>query len=96
MEAQDIILKPDRTNKDSEILEKSLSCGCPNLDFHEALQEEKGKLNFELLRSRSNNDTDQCRLFEHLINVTENVVNVLPGKKIRKLIVNEPTYVISG
>lgn len=96
MEAQDVILKPDRTNKDSEILEKSLSRVYPNMELHEALQEEKGKLNLELLRSRTNNDTDQCRLIEHLIDVTENVVNVLPGKKIRKLLVNEPTYVISG
>lgn len=96
MEAQDVILKPDRTKKDSEILEKSLSRGYPDLEFHEALQEEKDKLNIELLRSQTNNDNDQCRVIEHLIDVTENVVNVLPGRKIKKLLANEPTYVISG
>ncbi|KAF5453706.1 hypothetical protein F2P56_028591 [Juglans regia] len=96
VEAQNVILKPDRTMKDADILEKSLSRRYPKLDFHEALQEEKDKLNIELLLSRTNNDTDQCWVIEHLIDVTENVVNVLPGKKIKKLLVNEPTYVISG
>ena len=77
-----MILKPDRTKKDADILEKSLSCKYPELDFHEALQEEKEKLNIELLRSRTQNDPDQCRVIEHLINVTQNVVNVLTGKKV--------------
>ena len=44
----------------------------------------------------ANNDPDQCQVIEHLIDVTKNVVNVLPGKKITKLLANEPTYVISG
>lgn len=91
-----MILKPDRTKKDAVILEKSLSRKYPDLAFHEALQEEKEKLNVELLRSRTQNDPDQCRVIEHLINVTENVVNVLPGKKVEKLLSNEPTYVVSG
>lgn len=96
MEAQNVILKPDRTKKDANILENSLSRRYPELEFDEALQEEKEKLNVELLRSRTNNDPDQCRVIEHLIDVTESVVNVLPSKKIQKLLVNEPTYVISG
>lgn len=95
-EAQHVILKPDRTKKDADILEKSLSRRYPELDFHEALQEERDKLNIELSRSRTNNDTNQCRVIEHLIDVTENVVNVLPSKKIEKLLINQPTYVISG
>ncbi|PON45728.1 PLAC8 motif-containing protein [Trema orientale] len=96
IEAQNVILKPDRTKKDADILEKSLSRKYPDMDFREALQEEKEKLNLELLRSRTQNDPDQCRVIEHLIDVTENVVNVLPGKKVGKLLSNEPTYVVSG
>ncbi|KAK4579578.1 hypothetical protein RGQ29_029305 [Quercus rubra] len=96
MEAQNVIIKPDRTKRDADVLEKSLSRKYPDLEFHEALHEEKDKLNIELQRSQANNDPDQCRVIEHLIDVTENVVNVLPGKKITKLLANEPTYVISG
>ncbi|GMY08300.1 protein MID1-COMPLEMENTING ACTIVITY 1-like [Fagus crenata] len=96
MEAQNVILKPDRTKRDADILEKSLSRRYPDYEFHEALQEEKEKLNIELQRSQTNNDPNQCHVIEHLIDVTENVVNVLPGKKLKKLLVNEPTYVISG
>ncbi|KAK7847364.1 protein mid1-complementing activity 1 [Quercus suber] len=96
MEAQNIIIKPDRTKRDADVLEKSLSRRYPDLEFHEALHEEKDKLNIELQQSQTNNDHDQCRVIEHLIDVTENVVNVLPGKKITKLLANEPTYVISG
>ncbi|XP_030932547.1 protein MID1-COMPLEMENTING ACTIVITY 1-like [Quercus lobata] len=96
MEAQNVIIKPDRTKRDANVLEKSLSRRYPDLEFHEALHEEKDKLNIELQRSQTNNDPDQCRVIEHLIDVTENVVNVLPGKKITKLLANEPIYVISG
>lgn len=98
MEAQNVVLKPDRTRKDAEILEKSLSPKYPNLTFSEALQEEMEKLNIQLQRSRTiNDDPDQCRVIEHLIDVAENVVSVvLPGKKVEKLLVNEPSYVVSG
>ena len=91
-----MILKPDRTKKDADILEKSLSRQYPDLGFDEALLEEKEKLNIELQRARTNNDPDQCRVIEHLIGVTESVVNVHPSKRVDKLISNEPTYVISG
>ncbi|TXG50092.1 hypothetical protein EZV62_025967 [Acer yangbiense] len=57
---------------------------------------EKEKLNIELQRSRTNKDVKQCQLIEHLIDVTENVVNELPGKNLKKLVVNEPAYVILG
>ncbi|KAJ8769468.1 hypothetical protein K2173_002958 [Erythroxylum novogranatense] len=96
VEAQNVVLKPDRTKKDANILEKSLSSRYPDLQFHEALQEEKGKLQIELQRSRTKNDPDQCRVIEHLIDITDNVVNTLPGKKVTKLLVNEPTFVVSG
>lgn len=89
-------MKRDRTKKDAAILEKSLSRKYPDLGFHEALQEEKGKLTIELERSRTINDTNQCRVIEHLIDVTDNVVNVLPSKNVHKLVVNEPTCVVSG
>lgn len=96
VEAQTVILKPDRSKKDANILENSLSRKYPELGFQEALQEEKEKLHVELQRSRTNNDTKQCRLIEHLIDVTENVVNEPPEKKTKKLVANEPAYVISG
>ncbi|KAJ0046945.1 hypothetical protein Pint_06573 [Pistacia integerrima] len=96
VKAQSVILKPDRSKKDANILENSLSRKYPELGFQEALEEEKEKLHIELQRSRTNNDTKQCRLIEHLIDVTENVVNDLPGKKVSKLLVNEPTYTLSG
>lgn len=96
VQAQNVILKPDRSKKDASILENSLSRKYPELGFQEALLEEKEKLHIELQRSRTNNDTKQCQLIEHLIDVTENVVNELPGKKMQKLVANEPTYVISG
>ncbi|XP_021295617.1 cell number regulator 13-like isoform X2 [Herrania umbratica] len=96
VEAQSVILKPDRTKKDANILEKSLSRRYPDLRFHEALQEEKEKLHVELQRSRTIDDSKQCHVIEHLIDVTENVVNVLPGKEVHKLLVNEPAYIIAG
>lgn len=68
----------------------------PEIKFYEALQEEKEKLQIELERSRSNNDPDRCRLIEHLIGVTESVVNTIPSKKVTKMLVNEPAIVISG
>ncbi|EOY17781.1 Uncharacterized protein TCM_042500 [Theobroma cacao] len=71
--------KPDRTKKDANIM---------YLRFQEALQEEKEKLHVKLQRSRTIDDSKQCRVIEYLIDVTENVVNVLPGKKVHKLLVN--------
>ncbi|XP_059666785.1 protein MID1-COMPLEMENTING ACTIVITY 1-like [Cornus florida] len=82
MEAQSVILKRDRTTKDADILEKSLSRRYPELEFHEALQEEKGKLHAELQKLQVNNDTKQCRVIEHLIEVTQDVVNVPPEKNV--------------
>ncbi|XP_044509306.1 cell number regulator 13-like isoform X3 [Mangifera indica] len=96
VKAQCVILKPDRSKKDAKILENSLSRKYPDLGLQDALQEEKEKLHIELQRSRTNNDTKQCRLIEHLIDVTENVVNDLPGKKVNKLLVHEPSYTPSG
>ncbi|KAK0593247.1 hypothetical protein LWI29_033477 [Acer saccharum] len=96
VEAQSVILKPDRSKKDANILENSLSRKYPEMGFYEALQEEKEKLHIELQRSRTNKDVKQCQVIEHLIHVTENVVNELPGKNVKKLVVNEPAYVISG
>ncbi|KAK2982489.1 hypothetical protein RJ640_026332, partial [Escallonia rubra] len=76
VEAQNVILKSGRSRKDANVLEKSLSRRYPDLEFHEALQEEKEKLHIELHRSQVNNDPKQCVVIEHLIDVTENVVNV--------------------
>ncbi|KAK7385787.1 hypothetical protein VNO78_31647 [Psophocarpus tetragonolobus] len=91
METQCVILKTDRSKKDACILEKSLSRRYPDLGFHEALKEEKEKLYGELHRSRTNNDPELCRVIEHLIEVTKNVVNVSPNKKLTKSVFNEPT-----
>uniref|UniRef100_A0A6N2KM98 MCAfunc domain-containing protein n=1 Tax=Salix viminalis TaxID=40686 RepID=A0A6N2KM98_SALVM len=62
----------------------------------EALQEEKEKLQIELQRSRTSKEPNQCRVIEHLIEVTENVVNDVLAKKVTKLVVNEPSYVVAG
>ncbi|KAI8564282.1 hypothetical protein RHMOL_Rhmol03G0169300 [Rhododendron molle] len=93
MEAHGVILKKDRTKKDASILENSLSRRYPDLEFHEALQEEKGKLHVELHRSQENNDPKECQVIEHLIEVTKNVVNVPTGNK---LSLNVQTYAGSG
>ncbi|XP_057981585.1 cell number regulator 13-like isoform X3 [Malania oleifera] len=93
VEAHKVILKRDRTKKDSDILEKSLSRRYPDLRFHEALQEEKEKLHVELHRSKMNNDPNECHVIENLIEITENVVNALPENK---LILNADAYVGSG
>ncbi|KAI4306489.1 hypothetical protein L6164_029763 [Bauhinia variegata] len=76
MEAQNVILKRDRSKKDADILEKSLSRRYPDLEFHEALQEEQEKLRVELQRSRRMNDQEQYRVIEHLIEVTKKDVSV--------------------
>ncbi|KAH7548317.1 hypothetical protein JRO89_XS14G0100800 [Xanthoceras sorbifolium] len=98
VEAQSVILKPDRSKKDANILENSLSRKYPEMGFQEALHEEKEKLHIELQRSRTNRDAKQCQLIEHLIDLTENVVNELPAEKkaVKKLVVNEPAYAVSG
>ncbi|KAL3521253.1 hypothetical protein ACH5RR_019402 [Cinchona calisaya] len=80
LQTQDVILKSDRSKKDANVLEKSLSRRYPDLQFYEALQEEKEKLQHELHRSRETNDPKQCRVIEHLIDVTQNLVNV-PAEK---------------
>ncbi|KAA8534030.1 hypothetical protein F0562_031547 [Nyssa sinensis] len=82
MEAQSVILKRDRTKRDAIILEKSLSRQYPELKFREALQEEKEKLHVELQKSQVKNDIKQCCVIEHLIEVTEHVVNAPPEKNL--------------
>ncbi|RDX60693.1 Cell number regulator 13, partial [Mucuna pruriens] len=95
METQNVILKTNRSKKDAGILEKSLSRRYPDLGFHEALKEEKEKLHVELHRSRTNNDLEQCRVIEHLIEVTKNVVNMSPNNKVTKIVFSEPTDLTS-
>lgn len=90
VETQNVILKPDRSKKDANVLEKSLSRRYPDLQFHEALQEEKEKLQHELRRLRENNDPKQCRVIEHLIDVTQNVVNAPVEKNL------QPYYIGPG
>ncbi|KAF8402584.1 hypothetical protein HHK36_010671 [Tetracentron sinense] len=80
VEAQKSILKSDRTKEDANILEKSLSRRYPDLHFEEALQEENEKLHIELQRSQVDNDIRQCKVIQHLIEVTESAVNVPPEK----------------
>ncbi|KAH0686086.1 hypothetical protein KY284_016639 [Solanum tuberosum] len=93
VEAQRAVLKPDRSKKDANVLEKSLSRRYPDLRFHEALEEEKEKLHLELHLSQANNDPKQCRIIEHLIDVTQNVVNV-PAEKF--LALNSQPYIETG
>ncbi|KAG5616304.1 hypothetical protein H5410_016128, partial [Solanum commersonii] len=70
VEAQRAVLKPDRSKKDANVLEKSLSRRYPDLRLHEPLEEEKEKLHLELHLSQANND--------------QNVVNV-PAEKFLSL-----------
>ncbi|XP_059298741.1 protein MID1-COMPLEMENTING ACTIVITY 1-like isoform X1 [Lycium ferocissimum] len=93
VEAQRAVLKPDRSKKDANVLEKSLSRQYPDLRFHEALKEEKEKLHLELHQSQANNDPKQCRIIEHLIDVTQNVVSV-PAEKF--LALNAQPYIGTG
>ncbi|KAL3732410.1 hypothetical protein ACJRO7_029129 [Eucalyptus globulus] len=96
IEAQKAILKPDRTKRDADVLEKFLYRAYPDLRFDEALQEEREKLHVELQWLRSRNETKQCRVIEHLISVAENASNTLPSKRVTKLLVNQPAFVMSG
>ncbi|KAI4339152.1 hypothetical protein MLD38_024124 [Melastoma candidum] len=96
MEFQQAILKPDRTRKDADIIERSLSRYYPDMEIAEALGEERQKLQVELERFTAENDPKMCRLVEHLIEVTGNVMNDFPTRKAHKLIANAPAYVISG
>ncbi|XP_034674311.1 protein MID1-COMPLEMENTING ACTIVITY 1-like [Vitis riparia] len=91
MMVQNVIPKRDRTRKDADVLEKSLSSQYLDLRFHEALQEGKEKLQIELYRSQVDNDPKQCLVIEHLIEITENVANV-PGEKL----VDAYVYIGSG
>ncbi|KAF8036864.1 hypothetical protein BT93_C2552 [Corymbia citriodora subsp. variegata] len=96
VEAQKAMLKPDRTGRDADVLEKFLYRAYPDLQFDEALQEEREKLHAELQWSQSRNEMKQCRVIEHLIGVAKNVSNALPSKRVAKLLAIEPAFVISG
>lgn len=76
---QDVILKPDPSKNDTMVLKRSLSCSY-NLPFDEALQKENEKLQVELQISQANMDVTQCEVIQHLIDVTETVVNSIPEK----------------
>lgn len=78
MEAQNVILKSEHTKEDAGILEKSLSRRYPHLAFNEALEEENEKLHVELQRPQVINDPKQVDVIQHLIEVTENVLNTHP------------------
>ncbi|XP_042510135.1 protein MID1-COMPLEMENTING ACTIVITY 1-like isoform X2 [Macadamia integrifolia] len=79
-EAQGAVLKSDLTKEDAKILEKSMSRRYPHLEFNDALQEENNKLHIELQRSQADNNIQECTVIQHLIEVTENVINVFPEK----------------
>eukprot|EP01018_Ginkgo_biloba_P001081 Gb_13422 [translate_table: standard] len=74
------ILKPECTLMDTAVLQRSLSRSYPYLAFEAALQKENEKLHVELRRSRAM-DVDQRDVIQHLIEVTETVVNIPPDKK---------------
>ncbi|GAB4827633.1 hypothetical protein Ancab_034518 [Ancistrocladus abbreviatus] len=87
MAAQSVILNPARSTKDASVLETSLSSRYPDLKFEEALREEKKILQTQLQqlqRMQTNDDIDaqHPRLIHHLIDVADNVVNLLPEKKL--------------
>lgn len=91
--AQVAILKPDRTGEDADAVENALTLAYADLSFQDILDVERSKLQIELSRSE---DAGRRRLIEHLIGVTESTTNDRPSRKVRKLLVNEPAFVISG
>ncbi|GLJ37533.1 hypothetical protein SUGI_0762670 [Cryptomeria japonica] len=74
------ILNPESSIMNAGMLQKSLSRRYPDLGFEEALKRESEKLQVELRRSRCLN-SDQCDVIQHLIEVTESVVNIPSEKK---------------
>ncbi|KAK4778359.1 hypothetical protein SAY87_018546 [Trapa incisa] len=91
--AQVGILKPDRTEQDADAIENALTRAYADLSFQDILDVEKSKLQIELAKSE---DAGHLRLIEHLIGVTESTSNDKLSRKVRKLMVNEPAFIISG
>ncbi|GAB2299333.1 hypothetical protein Dimus_033408 [Dionaea muscipula] len=79
---QIVLQKHGRTIEDARVLEATLRRRYPDLEFDEALKIEREKLRFLLQRLQidENPSHEHCRLIQHLINVTDNVVNLLPEK----------------
>jgi Cys-rich protein (TIGR01571 family) len=77
---QTVILKPDPTHRDTLQLKKTLSRSYPHMGFNEALQKENEKLQVELQRSQACYDPNQCKVIQHLIDVTEVAANAIPCK----------------
>ncbi|PKI64423.1 hypothetical protein CRG98_015208 [Punica granatum] len=88
-----VILNPDRTGEDANAVENALSRAYSDLSLRDALGAEKSKLQIE--HSRSEDAGRRC-LIEHLIGVTDSAANDRPSRKVKKLLVKELAYVISG
>ncbi|OWM73458.1 hypothetical protein CDL15_Pgr026557 [Punica granatum] len=87
------ILKPNRTGEDANAVQNALSRVYPDLSLRDALEAERSKLQIEHPRSE---DAERCCLIEHLIGVIDSATNDRLSRKVKKLLVNEPVYVISG
>ncbi|PKI58843.1 hypothetical protein CRG98_020742 [Punica granatum] len=87
------ILNPDRFGEDANAVENALSRAYPDLSLRDALEAKRSKLQIKHSRSE---DAGRCCLIEHLIGVTDSAANDRPSRKVKKLLVNEPAYVISG
>ncbi|PKI58846.1 hypothetical protein CRG98_020745 [Punica granatum] len=61
--------------------------------LRDALEAERSKLQIE---HSSSDDAERRRLIEHLIGVTDSAANDWSSRKVKKLLVNESAYVISG
>ncbi|GLT39282.1 hypothetical protein SLA2020_134800 [Shorea laevis] len=87
---QDVIMKPEPSKNDANILKKTLSSSYPSLGFNAALQKENEKLQLELQRSQANYDVGQCEVIQHLLDVTQAVAadtslgNSSPKKESKK------------
>ncbi|KAL8151719.1 hypothetical protein V2J09_021527 [Rumex salicifolius] len=77
--AQTVILDPDYS--DAAVLKKTLSCSYPQCSFNEALRKENEKLQFELHRSQSNMDINQCEVIQRLLDVTETAAAICKEEK---------------
>ncbi|KAM7259115.1 hypothetical protein ACFE04_014856 [Oxalis oulophora] len=80
-QVQNVILKPEPTKHDTIELKKTLTRSYPNMGFNEALQKENEKLRLELQRSQANYDAGQCKVIQHLLDVTEIAANSIPCKE---------------
>eukprot|EP00249_Psilotum_nudum_P000609 c12679_g1_i2 orf=22-870(+) len=82
LKVHETILKPEVTENDAKVLEKSLSRSYPGLSFDNVLEKENKKLQMELQIMKKSVEFDQCDVIQHLIEVTERTLSQKSGLKL--------------